>query len=212
MALENLFVRTKRYIGSTGPNGVQVQLDAIIKETHDNPIKITKNPVELGADITDHAIIEPIKLQIEGIVTDTPLGGAAVTQIVDSVTGLFGSSVSDGITRSQQAYSSLVLLKNDREPIEIQTGLKLYENMLITNIRVTQDKDTSRAVFLNIDAEEIIITETVILQLPADQLEAGDTVAQAQSNNNRGRQESIELSDESAPKKSFLKTGAGWLN
>lgn len=211
MGLENLFIRTERYF-KVKDTGSQVKLDAVIKESHSSPIKITKNPVELGADITDHAIIEPKKVQIEGVVSDTPLGFEAATQLVDSATSLFGSSDSEGVTRSQQAYNELDGIKNNRELVEIQTGLKLYENMLITDIKVSQDKETSKAVFLNIDAEEIIITETEIIKLPASQLEPGNTVSQAQSNNSRGRQETTTPATDSAVNKSFAKSISGWLN
>ena len=57
MAFENLFIRTKKSIGG-------IELDAVLTETHNNQVRLTKNPVELGADITDHAVIEPKRLNI----------------------------------------------------------------------------------------------------------------------------------------------------
>ena len=52
MAFENLFIRTRKSLGG-------IQLDAVLSESHNNVVRTTKNPVELGADITDHSIIEP---------------------------------------------------------------------------------------------------------------------------------------------------------
>lgn len=84
MSLKKIFVRTPRSIGG-------VQLDAVLNEDHNNMVTITKNPVEAGTDITDHAIIQPKKLSVRGAVSDSPLGLAAFGQLVDSVTRLFGT-------------------------------------------------------------------------------------------------------------------------
>ena len=88
MAFENLFIRKKKAIGG-------IELDAILSESHSNEVTITTNPVELGADITDHAIIQPKKLQILAQVSDTPLGSAAFGELIYSITGFFGSSTID---------------------------------------------------------------------------------------------------------------------
>lgn len=202
MALENLFIRTKRSIGS-------IQLDAIISESHSNPIRITKNPVELGADISDHAVIDPKKLNINAIVSDTPLGFAAAIEIVDTITGLFGSSTSENMTRSTAAYNALVALSEAREPISVQTGLKLYEDMLITNITVTQDVDTSKMVDLNISLEEIIITESQIVDITSDQLQEGAPRSQASEPTKRGRQEPTTPGE--TVNTSVLKTVIDWV-
>lgn len=202
MAFENLFIRTRKSIGG-------VQLDAVLSETHNTSVRTTDNPVEIGADITDHAIVEPVQLRIVAQVSDNPLGGAAFTQIVDLVTGLFGSSTANNITRSNAAYNALVQLQNAREPIDVQTKLKLYKNMLITNINVTQDKDTSRIVLLNIDLKEVIITSSVVLQLTPEQLAAGSPKEQAQSAVKRGRQEAKSVGE--GTKKSVLKSIIDWV-
>lgn len=201
MAFENLFIRTKRSLGG-------VQLDAVLTETHNNIVRLTKNPIEFGADITDHAVIEPKKLNILAEVSDTPLGVAAFGQIVDSTTGLFGTTTTDNLTRSVAAYNALVLLQETREPIEVQTRLKLYQNMIITDISITQDKDSSRIARMNISIEEVIITESEVLQLEADQLE-GTTQQQASSADKKGRQEPI--TPEEGVNRSVLKSVSNWL-
>lgn len=201
MAFENLFVRTKRSFGG-------IQLDAVLSESHTNNVRLTTNPVEFGVDITDHAIIEPKKLNIVAQVSDTPLGVAAFTQLVDLVTGLFGTATVDNLTRSNAAYNAMVQLQEQREPIEIQTKLKLYQNMIITGISTTQDKDTSRIVRMSINCEEVFITESDIIQLPASQLQSGATKQQAPSAENHGRREPVVPSD--TTQTSVLKSVIDW--
>lgn len=201
MAFENLFIRTKKSIGG-------IELDAVLSETHNNKVRITKHPVELGADITDHAIIEPKIINITAQVSDTPLGAAAFGQIIDLVTGLFGTSTDNNITRSNAAYNAIIQLMEQREPIDVQTKLKLYENMLITNVSTTQDKATSRVVLITIALEEVIIVESETVQLESEQLEEGSVREQATSAEKKGRQEAVEPSEPT--NKSVLKTIIDW--
>lgn len=203
MAFENLFVRKKRYIGG-------VRLDAVIRESHSSPIRLTQNPVEKGADVTDHAIIEPKKLTIEGVVSDTPLGFRAVSDLIDTATGYFGASSSDSETRSQIAFNDLNKLKDARDEIEIQTGLKLYPNMMILDIKVDQDKDTSRAIFMTIECQEVIIVETEVVELSKDQL-SGPIIPKAASEVKSGRREVQSVADDSKVKKSAFKQFVGWF-
>lgn len=170
-----------------------ITLDAVIEEQHTNSIRLTSNPVELGANINDHAIIEPDKILIRGVVTDTPLGFAALTQIVDTVTGLFGSSTSDNLTRSQQAYSLIKQLMNDRLPIEVQTGLINYTNMMITGVNIARDKDTSKVAIMEISLEQIIIVDSEVVVLSEGDLES-PTLEQGSSQVEEGRKEATEAS------------------
>lgn len=202
MAFENLFIRTKKSIGG-------IELDAVISETHTNQIRLTKNPVELGADITDHAVIEPKKINIVAQVSDTPLGTAAFGQIVDLVTGLFGTATTTNITRSNAAYNAMVQLMEEREPIEVQTKLKLYQDMVITSLSVTQDKNTSRIVLMNISLEEVLITESQIVKLDPEQLQEGSAREQATSAEKKGRQEPVTPSE--TTNKSVLKSITSWV-
>ena len=183
MAFENLFIRIQRSIGG-------ISLDSVLLESHSSEIQLTKNPIELGADITDHAIISPKIINIRAVVSDSPLGVAAFAQIVDSITGLFGSSTSANVTRSQQAYTALVALQEAREPIVLTTRLSVYENMIITGISVDQDKDTSRAVFIDMTLEQVIITESAVVNVSEDNL-SGDTKKQASPAVENGRQEAL---------------------
>lgn len=192
MAFENLLVRAKRTI--TGAN-VEVQLDGVIVERFGNPIRPTQNPVESGALISDHAVVGPRFYSIDAIVTDSPLGGVAVGQLVDTDTNLFGDSTGSGSTRSQQAYESLVSLSRNREPISVITGLNTLDNMLIVDILSTRDKDTSNALFFTMDLQEIIIVDTQIVTRDEGALR-GDARLGGAAPTNQGRQLQQQITDE----------------
>ena len=202
MSFENLFIRTQKSIGG-------IQLDAVISDSHVNEVSLTNNPVEFGAEITDNAVVQPKQINILAEVSDTPLGVAAFGQIVDLVTGLFGSSTSENITRSNAAYNAVIQLQEEREPIQIQTKLKLYTDMIITKVTTIQDKDTSRIVRMSIDLQQVIITQSEIVQLSEDQLRAGSAREQASPAEKSGRKEAAEPS--AATNKSVLKTVIDWV-
>jgi hypothetical protein len=202
MAFEQLFVRTKKSLGG-------IQLDAVLSETHTNAVRLTKNPVELGADITDHAIVEPKRLNIIAHVSDSPLGVAAFGEIVDLVTGLFGTAATSNITRSNAAYNAMVQIMEQREPLEVQTKLKLYSNMVITGLTTSQDKNTSRIVAMNISLEEVLITESQIVKLDPEQLQDGSAKEQGSSPEKKGRQEPVTPND--TTNKSVLKSVLDWV-
>jgi len=188
MAFENLLIRTNRSIGD-------IILDAVISETTTSNVRITRNPVELGADINDHAIIEPKEYSLEGVVTDSPLFGLGVISNIGNLltqSGLFGSSSEDARTRSQAAFDALIALQEAREPIDIQTGLKQYSNMLISNITVTQDKDKSRAIFFTAKLTEVIITSTEVIDFPKDSLLADTTQQQGSSLVDEGQKQATD--------------------
>ena len=190
----------------------QITFDAITVEDHQSDLSITENPIESGAAIADHAVIQPKRVTINGVMVDhdhsafsgsipflgnirgasdflnaIPLPVEVVTKTAQTVAkagrvisqaagafnqvknafnqvrsiapflpdfglgGLLDSGVGD--SRVQKCYVDLVDCQKSGETIEIQTGLHLYENMLIESISVNQSQDT-------ISAREIFVVNT----------------------------------------------------
>lgn len=53
------------------------EVDAMLSITPQYQVETTPHPVESGADITDHAIDRPLMVEIEAVVSDTPIGTIA---------------------------------------------------------------------------------------------------------------------------------------
>jgi len=202
MFFKKLLVRSKKSIGG-------IQLDAVLSESHTYAVRVTKNPVEFGRKIADHAIVEPKKLTIVGHVTDTPLGLAAFGDIVDSITGLFGTSTSDNLTRSNAAYNALLQLAEAKEVIQVHTRLKLYDNLMIVGIKTSQDKSSSRAITIHIELEEIIVVNSQVVSIDESQLGGEKTKAQATTAVEKGRLSTITPTP--AIQRSVLKSVADFL-
>jgi hypothetical protein len=146
--------------------------DATIKEEHESELVVTDNPVEAGVQISDHAYMSPLKTVIYGGVSDTPLS----VQPNDP----FASAVS----RSRRAFEVLTALQASRELFSIQTGLKLYKNMLCTGLRAVQDKDSATVFKFVAECREVIIVETEVVKYPPRA--AGKTARQASKKRDKG--------------------------
>jgi hypothetical protein len=61
-----------------------VRLDQTSRESHDSTLRVTDNPIESGAVIADHAVLEGRKLMIQGTMVDWLASGVNVAP-VDSI-------------------------------------------------------------------------------------------------------------------------------
>jgi len=204
MAITNIFVRTRPKIGG-------ISFDSVISEGHSSPMRITENPVESGASISDHAIIEPKVLNMVVLISDSPNSiSESVEDLVTAANGLIGSSTEEQLTRSQAGYRLLEELQATKEPFDVQTGLKLYENMQISNLNVTRDKATALALYANLSLREILIAESEVVELSEEDLSIGQDRTLAQSQSVKGRQQAVTVSEEK--NQSWLKSLSGWIN
>ncbi len=188
MAFENLIVRKSKDIKG-------ITIDGIIREKFRKRIRPTTNPIELGVQISDHAVIEPVSYSIEGVITDTPLGREALTTAFSTVQNVLGDSTGEGITRSTAAYLELEKLANKVELITLQTSLKLLENMLITSLDVDKTKTTARAVFFTMELQELIVVSTRTVARSEDQTE-GDVRMSATTRSELGRKNPVAIEQE----------------
>ena len=170
--------------------------DAVFEETHEADLKVTNNPVETNVVVSDHAFMKPLRVKISAGVSDTPL--AAVTD------DPFASDAG----RSRRAFELLTELQKRAEPFDLQTGLKLYENMICTSIRTSQDKDSSGALLFTAELREVILVYTQVVTYPPRK--PGATKRQAGPKKDKGEQQGKEVTNP-AEKKSLIKKGADAL-
>ena len=126
---------------SLGP----IPVDVVLQEEHHARLTITRNPVEFGADVTDHAYVEPKELRLWGIIGPT--------------SGRAGIVNGQPATRVSSGYQEIVALQESREPFDIVTGLDLYEDMLIEAVDVTRHKDNAGVLEFYAHCRQVIIVE-----------------------------------------------------
>ncbi|MBP6018801.1 MAG: hypothetical protein KA735_04865 [Burkholderiaceae bacterium] len=94
-----------------------VVLDAELREVHSSDLRITDNPVESGAAVGDHAVLEPKTVQIEGVIVDYepsadspfPLDGFALRGPEDFLNLLPMAMDFKAVTTQASAYAARTL-------------------------------------------------------------------------------------------------------
>lgn len=170
------------------PDTVGFVFDAVTSYSHDDTAEPTENPVEEGAPIVDHVDVKAPELTLKIIHSDTPisflnqLGGlaaAAAGTIADRKAGpfsgavasagagaLFGVLTSAGGSNVKKAYDYLLDTMNRRIPFTVVTGLRRYENMVITGLSVNKDVQTGQALDATVKLKVIRLVKNEKIFVP----------------------------------------------
>jgi hypothetical protein len=147
--------------------GIHLQglvFDATFREKHEIEAEITENPVETGVSVADHMFMKPIRVTISAGVSDVSFQYSKMLLADGKSPGTFVANPNDpfggGDSRSRTAFDLLTQLQATFEPFNVQTGLKLYKNMVCKNITIEQDKDTSKAFIFEAELKEVIFVTT----------------------------------------------------
>jgi hypothetical protein len=179
--------------------------DAVFEETHESDLEVTDNPVENGVVVSDHAYMKPLRVKISAGVSDTPLSfigndkfSGMSAAAAEQVRSMLGPNAFIYDSRSKRAFQLLQELQARAEPFSLQTGLRLYENMICTSIRASQDKDSSSVLLFTAELREVITVNTEIVQYNT---EPGATAMQAKPIRERGEQQ---IKEQTRDKQSLL--------
>lgn len=118
--------------------------EVTVKERAQDELTITAHPVERGAPITDHAFKNPATLAV---------------QIGWSAANPDGRDLND-------IYDELLAMQVNAKLLVVQTGKRLYENMLIRSIAIDTDQMTENALMLTVQLQEIILVDTLQVTMP----------------------------------------------
>lgn len=131
-----------------------ITVNVVVNENTSDDLTITKQPVQQGASITDHAYKEPTAFSMQVYFSDN----------------IFLSL--------SKIYSDLINLQNDRVPFDVLTPKRIYRNMLIASLKQTTDKTTENTLALAITFQEVILVSVTTTTVPrVRQKNAGATGA-----------------------------------
>lgn len=139
--LQSIEIRPSRGLGGLYP-------DVVIEEAHDDSITKTEHPVEDGANISDHAYVNPPVVVIRAGVSDS------------------GGSLFSAAKPSMEFYEKLLALQRSLEPFDIITGKRTYKNMLLDRLSVVTDVDTNSVLSFVAECSQIIIAQTQTVSVP----------------------------------------------
>lgn len=189
MSLITLFSKgPQSFIGpDPAEGGDGLLLDAVLSEQLEHEAKVTSFPIEIGADINDHVIIEPQTYSLTGIVTDTPIHWSATSY-----------QHGDAKTRSTSAYGILQALWKSREVFSVKTGFSTLDDVVL--LKFSTIKDPIRASVFQFDAviQQLNLVSRKEVTITEEQRDAAAAAATPEESS--GHQQGEELD-------SFLKTG-----
>lgn len=127
------------------------EFDLVDSESWEDPIDWTDFPVESGISITDHGVIQPVKLTLSGVVTDSPLPPSIPT-----------------LQRARRAYEALIDIAKRRNLVTVVTGVRVLENMAIESVALARDPATGKAVRPVVSLREVRIVQSVTVAIPPE--------------------------------------------
>lgn len=128
-------IRPTRKLGSIVAN-------VVVDESTNDTLTITKQPVQQGASITDHAYKEPTVFNSTMYFKDNP-----------------AKSLS-------KIYKDLLDLQSSRIPFDIVTPKRIYRQMLIASLGQTTDRSTENILKITISCQEVILVSVSTTTVP----------------------------------------------
>ena len=142
MSIAQIFFRKGNFIST-------IELDIIISEGTVATSRITQNPVEKGADVNDHRIVEPMTFTVAGVVSN--ISSNTIGQFL-RVPTIFNQNNA----KSKEAWEALLELQATGTGFTLVQNLKTYDNVFILSLSERQDTDTSNGLFFTATMKEII--------------------------------------------------------
>lgn len=124
-------------------------IDCALRETHRFEAEVTKYPIESGSKVADNVQPNPIAVTIEGIVSDNPMPGPIANERGDQ-----GDGQPLAHKPSEDAAAFLQVVFDAREPVEINTSLQTYADMIMTSLEIPRDAETGHALSFTAEFEQ----------------------------------------------------------
>ncbi len=135
----------------------EITMNVVINESTNDTLTITKQPVQQGASITDHAYKEPTAFSMTAHLKDNSVLGTLASL------NPFGAGSAGGLSK---LYQDLLDLQVSRVPFDVITPKRIYRSMLMATLGVTTDKATENILAVTMSFQEIIIVAVVTTQVP----------------------------------------------
>jgi len=147
-------LRPVRKIGS-------INVNVVLTENTNDTLTITRQPVQQGASITDHAYKEPTVISMTAYFKSNSLSNVVTNIDPKSLI----DSVSNSLNLLAKIYKDLLELQSSRVPFDVITPKRIYRNMLMAALSQTTDKATENCLKVDMTFQEIIIVKLSTTQV-----------------------------------------------
>lgn len=145
--------------------------DAVTAETHEGTSVLTEHAVEEGAPLSDHKRVNPDRLTVEAIVTNTPLdapppsgyGNTSVQASVGEGNVVVFSATFDRIA---DVLFTLRRLRTEATPVTVSTAHHTYDNVQVVNVTNPREPGDGDAIRVNIDLQQVRVAQSRTVDTP----------------------------------------------
>ena len=161
-------------------------VERAVSETHAKTATVTRHPVEKGADISDYVRNGILGLEMEIGFSNNPIACERTER-----DGVFSGTDQTRIQAVWDAMLNLIDGVPSRQLLQVQTGLKLYDNMVVESIGTSQSGSNPDAIVIRVTFTQIRIVESSSARVRALAVREGEDQNRAQ--------ETVNLGDQIAP-------------
>ncbi|MCC6178813.1 MAG: phage baseplate protein [Phycisphaerales bacterium] len=141
-----------------------ITIDCSISERHTSVVELTRHPIEEGASPVDHAREQPERVQLDGLLTNTPLGPEErAARGLSEVEGRPGAPGVPGY--AQEQFGKLRALKSARRAVTLKTAFRTYSNMVVVSLEVPRDAKTADAIRFSLVMESVRFVKSELARL-----------------------------------------------
>lgn len=140
--LQTILLKPTRKLGN-------IEVQVVVNETTTDTLTITRQPVQQGASIADHAYMEPTSF--------------SHTIYFSSGATTLGISAGKSL---DQIYKELLELQASAIPFDIVTPKRIYHDMLMNTLTQTTDKLTENCLAIHATYQQIILVPILATTVP----------------------------------------------
>jgi len=152
-----------------------LDVDAVVHEANTAISEVSDNPVELGADVTDHIRDKSDALVIEFVISNTPT--RVPSSHADGATGGVrtgaGGDDKGVVLRFDAQFDRVYVVREDLARVKrlgllwrIETALRIYEDFLIEQLVVDRDAKSGKSAKFTLQMRRAIFVATQFAAVP----------------------------------------------
>lgn len=137
-----------------------LEVDAVLDETHEWKNEVTMNPVETGSPVSDHIVLQPDSLRVRAFISNQTTSLSA--NFMNSL-NIFAPKAQ---SKTQTAFDFLYDAMKARTTFSVYTKNRLYSNMVLQTVTIPRTPANGDALEVAMEFVEIRKVETRIVDIP----------------------------------------------
>lgn len=153
------------YSLTSGAAKSSLEIDATLSIQHSKTAEVTQVPVESGAVISDHVLLRPDAVKLEGIISNTPLRSSLQPYPGEEE---FQAAAEAGqyAIRDVEARRVLEAIHAAREMVTIYSGAMIYTDMVLQALEIPEDASLGDALRFSASFVQIRTVASQVVALP----------------------------------------------